>query len=334
MKKKLLSYLLNFVLVAAVYGVLMGLNAAGVLNNFYMGVAKLIMINALLAVSLNLVTGFLGQLALGHAGFMAAGAYTSALITLAVGGQSGMPTVVVFLLSLLAGGLVAAVFGVIIGIPALRLRGDYLAILTLGFGEIIRVLINGMEFTGGPTGLKGIPNYSGFTVVFIVCAVGIALITMFINSRHGRAVKAIRDNEIAAEACGVHVTFYKLLAFVIAAFFAGVAGGLFAHHISAISPAKFNFDYSIEILVMVVLGGMGSITGSVIAAVILTLLPQVLQDFSQYRMIAYSLLLIIMMLFRPKGLLGQYEFSIGKSAQWVRSHISRSGRKARKEGEQ
>lgn len=268
----------------------------------------MVCINVILAVSLNLATGFLGQLVLGHAGFMSVGAYSAALFTM----YSGLPTVVSFPLALLVGGIVAAAFGVIIGVPALRLKGDYLAILTLGFGEIIRVLILAMPFTGGAAGLSGIPLLTTFTYVFIIAIITVAVIFAFIHSRHGRAVIAIREDEIAAEAAGIHTTYYKLLAFVLAAFFAGIAGGLYAHHIGVLDPSKFDFNYSVEILIMVVLGGMGSITGSIVAAIVLTLLPELLRGFSEYRMLIYSVILICVMLFKPSGLLGQHELSLTK----------------------
>ena len=297
---------------AVLFAAIMGAVATGVIGSYYSGILVLIGINIILAVSLNLVTGFLGQLVLGHAGFMSVGAYSAALFTM----NSGLPLSAAFPLGLLFGGLVAAVFGVIIGIPALRLRGDYLAIITLGFGEIIRVLILAVDFTGGAAGLTGIPRPSGqYTLIaytFVIAALTVVAILAFIRSRHGRAVIAIREDEIAAEASGINTTYYKLLAFVVAAFFAGVAGGIYAHHVGVLDPSKFDFNYSVEILIMVVLGGMGSITGSVCSATVLTLLPEMLRSFSDKRMLIYSLVLIIVMLFKPSGLLGTHEFSIRK----------------------
>ncbi|NLJ31648.1 MAG: branched-chain amino acid ABC transporter permease, partial [Clostridiales bacterium] len=209
---------------------------------------------------------------------------------------------------------------------------------TMGFGEIIRVLILAMPFTGGARGLRGIPTLAArgsgvkaefvvFTYVFFLAVLTVYVIYSFIKSRHGRAVIAIREDEIAAEASGINTTYYKLLAFILAAAIAGVAGGLYAHHIGVLNPAKFDFNYSIEILVMVVLGGMGSITGSVISATVLTILPELLRQFSDYRMLAYSIILILMMLFKPSGLLGQREISLKKMLQCVAGK-----RAARKEG--
>ena len=307
-QKKWIPNVIILVLVLALYILLSVLISANIINPYYSGILTMVCINVILAVSLNLATGFLGQLVLGHAGFMSVGAYSAALFTM----YSGLPTVVSFPLALLVGGIVAAAFGVIIGVPALRLKGDYLAILTLGFGEIIHVLILAMPFTGGAAGLSGIPLLTTFTYVFIIAIITVAVIFAFIHSRHGRAVIAIREDEIAAEAAGIHTTYYKLLAFVLAAFFAGIAGGLYAHHIGVLDPSKFDFNYSVEILIMVVLSGMGSITGSIVAAIVLTLLPELLRGFSEYRMLIYSVILICVMLFKPSGLLGQHELSLTK----------------------
>jgi len=263
----------------------------------------------ILAVSLNIVTGYLGQLPLGHAGFMAVGAYAAALFwraRLLPGGWS-------IIVGLLLAGLVAAVFGFIIGIPSLRLRGDYLAIITLGFGEIIRVMLTNLDgITNGARGLLNIPRYSSFMVVYICVIVTCAVTHLIMKSRHGRAILSIRENEIAAESCGVNTTYYKVAAFVISAFFAGVAGALFAGNQGILLPANFDFMTSINILMIVVLGGLGSMIGSVIAAAVLTFLPFVLQPLAEYRMIIYSLMLIIVMLFKPSGLMGTYDFSLSR----------------------
>lgn len=264
----------------------------------------------ILAVSLNIATGYLGQLPLGHAGFMAVGAYCGALVWK---GTLSLPQPLSLILGLLAGGLLASVFGVIIGIPALRLRGDYLAIITLGFGEIIRVcIINLPKITGGTPGLLNVPKYANFTVVYICVIVSCALIHTLMKSRHGRAILSIRENEIAAESCGIHTTYYKVMAFAVSAFFAGVAGALYGGIQGSLFPDKFSFMESINILVMVVLGGMGSMAGSVIAATVLTALPLALQSFNTYRMVIYSVLLIAVMVFRPSGLLGTYDFSFNR----------------------
>lgn len=313
-KKQLLSYAVNAFLVLLLFGVLYFCIGNRIIDRYYSDIVTLACINVILAVSLNLVTGLLGQLVLGHAGFMLVGAYSAALFTKAA---KDLPLPLSFAIGLLLAGIVAAVFGMIIGIPALRLRGDYLAIITLGFGEIIRVLANNLPFTGGAQGLSGIKalatnkNLTGMLPFAFFIAVFVVFLSFtFGRSRHGRAVISIREDEIAAEASGINTTYYKLLAFVLAAFFAGVAGGIFAHHISVIDPAKYDFNRSVEILIMVVLGGMGSITGSIIAAVVLTFLPELLRGFSEYRMLLYSIVLICVMLFRPTGLLGRGEFSL------------------------
>lgn len=324
-KNKKSSYLLTLALVVVLYGVSAFLVASGRINKYVSGILVMVLVNIILTVSLNLASGFLGQLVLGHAGFMSVGAYASALFTL----NSGLPISVAFPLSILIAGVVAVIFGILIGIPALRLKGDYLAIITLGFGEIIKVLINFFDFTGGARGLRGIPRvvdkssgisveFVKFSYAFFLAVLTIYLITAFIRSRHGRAVIAIREDEIAAEASGINTTYYKLLAFVMAAFFAGVAGALYAHHLGVLNPAKFDFNYSVEILVMVVLGGMGSITGSVVSAIALTILPELLRGFSDYRMLAYSVILILVMLFKPTGLMGGYEFSLSRLIRKLR----------------
>ena len=280
----------------------------------------------ILAVSLNLVTGYLGQLPLGHAGFMAVGAYAGALFWR----TQILPEGASILVGLILAGLVAAVFGFLIGIPALRLRGDYLAIITLGFGEIIRVVLNNLDWlTNGARGLQGIPRHSSFLVVYICVIITCAVIHVIMKSRHGRAILSIRDNEIAAESCGVSTTYYKVMAFAVSAFFAGVAGALYAGNQGILVPANFDFMMSINILMIVVLGGLGSMFGSVVAASILTFLPFVLQQLNDYRMIVYSLMLIIVMIFKPSGLLGSYDFSLSRL---IEKGVRRLGGKKRKEG--
>ena len=312
-KKTGVYYGVNAILTVILFVVVLLLIDGGTLNRYNTTIITNVCINVILAVSLNLVTGVLGQLVLGHAGFMLVGAYAAALFTKNI----GLPLSLSLPIGLLLGGLLAAVFSVVIGIPALRLRGDYLAIITLGFGEIIRVVANNLKITNGAQGLGGIgslqtrDNPAGmFIYAFIIAALLIFLSFTFGRSRHGRAVISIREDEIAAESMGVNTTYYKLFAFVLAAFFAGIAGGLAAHQTGMIDPSKYDFNRSVEILIMVVLGGMGSITGSVISASVLTLLPELLRGFDQYRMLVYSVILILVMLFKPSGLLGRYEISI------------------------
>lgn len=317
-------YLINLLLTVLLWAALFSQIENGNISRYWSGILVTVGINIILAVSLNMATGYLGQLPLGHAGFMAVGAYTGGIFMkatpladlLKAGDTMGcLPYIVV---ALLISGLMAGLFGLIIGIPALRLKGDYLAIITLGFGEIIRVVLTnidsvlGFKFTYGASGLKRIPKIADFTLVFVCVALTCLIIHMLMKSRHGRAILSIRENEIAAEACGVHTTYYKVMAFVMSAFFAGVAGCLYAGYLGSLYPSTFKFMKSIEILVLVVLGGMGSMLGSILSATVLTVLPELLRGVAEYRMVAYSLLLVLMMIFRPKGLLGTYDFSMSR----------------------
>lgn len=254
-------------------------------------------INIILASSLNLATGYLGQLTLGHAGFMSVGAYVSALCSI----HLELP----FIASLLMGAIIAAIIGVIIGIPTLRLKGDYLCIITLAFNEIIRVIMVNLSITNGSKGLVGIPRSTNFAIVFFSAAVTVFVIYSIVKSRHGRAIISIREDETASELSGIPTTYYKILAFAISAFFAGLAGGLYAHYITVISPKVFDYNKSVEILVIVVLGGMGNWKGSIIAAIVMTILPEYLRAFSQYRMLLYAAILIIAMILKEKIFLKQ-----------------------------
>ena len=292
-----------------IYVVIFSLAQFGVLSRHTQSLLVPIGVNIILAVSLNLTVGFLGELTLGHAGFMSVGAYAGCLFTI----YCNLPVWIEFPLALIIGGLVAAIFGVIIGIPALRLNGDYLAIVTLAFGEIIRSVLNNVKFTGGAGGLKGIDKTSNFTIAYILVILTLIVITNVVRSRHGRAIMAIRDNIIAAQSVGINIVYYKLVAFVGAAFFAGVAGVLYGHNLGILKPSTFDFNKSIEILVIVVLGGMGNITGSVIAAIIITLLPEVLRDLADYRMLIYSIALIVMMLFSSNPTLVEFRKKIFKT---------------------
>lgn len=282
---------------------------SGYINPYYLDVVTGVGINIILAVSLNLINGYTGQFSLGHAGFMAVGAYTSAAVSIFLGprflsafGEGNAAISVLFLGALLTGGIVASIAGVIVGAPSLRLKGDYLAIVTLGFGEIIRVIFRNIPSLGGALGLNGIPAYTNLFWVFSFAALTIYTVTAMVNSTYGRGFLAVHDNEVAAEAMGLNPTKYKIVAFVVGAFFAGIAGGLYGHFKLSIDPKGFGFIKSIEIVVMVILGGMGNTAGVIIAAIVLTLLPEVLRPVEQYRMVVYSLLLIILMLTRPQGL--------------------------------
>ena len=280
------------------------------INPYYLDIITGIGINIILAVSLNLINGYTGQFSLGHAGFMAVGAYTSAAITMfwgpkilaAIGGSNQVTIAALFLFALIVGGLVAAVAGLFVGVPSLRLKGDYLAIVTLGFGEIIRVIFRNMDSVGGALGLTGIPPYTNFFWVFSIAAVTVYVVTCMVNSTYGRGFIAVHDDEVAAEAMGLNATKYKIIAFIVGAFFAGTAGGIYGHFKLSIDPKGFDFIKSIEIVVMVILGGMGNTIGVIIAAILLTVLPELLRSVAEYRMMLYSFLLIVLMLTRPQGL--------------------------------
>jgi branched-chain amino acid transport system permease protein len=290
------------------------------INSYWLFISYDIGINIILAVSLNLINGYTGQFSLGHAGFMAVGAYTAAVITNQFGELNLFASGAVFFGALLAGGLCAAVAGLLVGLPTLRLKGDYLAIVTLGFGEIIRVIFQNMNAVGGARGYSVLHGYTNFFWTFALAAVTVYVVTSLVHSTYGRGFIAVRDDEVAAEAMGINTTKYKVTAFVVGAFFAGIAGGLYAHSKQFLAPGGFNFMQSIAIVVMVILGGMGNTPGVIIAAILLTLLPEGLRQMAGVehlpgiakmhplgwiggtRMIIYSLLLIVLMLTRPQGL--------------------------------
>lgn len=295
--------LLILVSIIAAFAVVQVLVNVGILNSFYQITIATICINIILAVSLNLVTGFTGQFSLGHAGFMSIGAYVCALIMMR------MPTTVGFLIGLVAGAFAAAFVGILIGIPTLRLKGDYLAIATLGMAEIVRVLFLNMEITNGAAGLNGIPRFANWLWFYFFLVATIIIINNFIRSSHGRACISIREDEIASESMGINTTKYKVMAFALGAFFAGVAGALYASYFYFLKPDLFGFLKSIDILVIVVLGGMGSITGSIIAAILLALVTTFLQSFTAVRMILYAVILVVIMIFRPQGLMGTKEIT-------------------------
>lgn len=284
-----------------------------IINDYVFSTLVTIGINIILAVGLNLITGFTGQFSLGHAGFMSIGAYTCAIITLRYYSVWG------FIGGLVAGAIIAAMVGFLVGLPTLRLKGDYLAIATLGMAEIIKIMFRNVleDITNGAAGLSGIPQHINWAWLFIFTAGTVILISNFINSSHGRACISIREDEIAAEAMGISSTKYKVMAFVIGAFFAGVAGAIYASYFYYIDPNLFGFQKSIDILVIVVLGGMGSISGSVIASVVLALISTYLQAFPELRMVIYGVLLIIIMLFRPQGIMGSKEISLSLMKKWA-----------------
>lgn len=339
MNKNTKSNLITYGMVIISFIIMQTLIATGSISSLLEGIMVPVCIYVIMAVSLNLVVGILGELSLGHAGFMCVGAFSSAFFSKCMRDviENGFLR---FLLAMLIGIAVAAIFGIIIGIPVLRLKGDYLAIVTLAFGEIIKNLVNvlfigkdsngfhfstkdvmglnmepdGTVIVNGPQGITGTPQDSTFLIAFIMILITLFIVLNMINSRDGRAIMAIRDNRIAAESVGINITKYKLMAFTVSAALAGGAGVLYAHNLSTLTANTNNFGYnqSIMILVFVVLGGIGNIRGSIIAAVILTLLPELLRGLEDYRMLIYAIVLIAMMLFNwaPKAI------------EWREKHLS------------
>jgi branched-chain amino acid transport system permease protein len=311
------------ILVVAVLFVLNGLFVGSLvpgvsISPYILQVICLAGINIILAVSLNLINGFTGQFSIGHAGFMAIGAYASAFLTVTYGeriraGLGFLPPFArdgaLLLAGLAVGGLLAAIAGFFVGVPSLRLRGDYLAIVTLGFGEIIRVWILNIDAVGGARGFSGIPKLANFFWIYLFAAISIVIVSRTVRSSFGRTLIAIREDEIAAEAMGVDTTRSKVISFVLSSAMAGVGGGLFGHYLMYVHTNSFTFIKSIEIIIMIVIGGLGSITGSVVGAVLYIGLTEGLREFAQYRMVLFSLLLIVIMIVRPGGLLGQREIA-------------------------
>ncbi len=309
--------------VAALGGLLILQAAAGVLGTmrgaqYYIRILYLIEINIILTASLALVNGFTGQFSIGHAGFMAVGAYGSVVVTTIVPrmvtGSAVDPASVaghaLFVVSLFAGGAVAGLFGLMIGLPTLRLRGDYLAIVTLAAGEVIRALLRFSDFVGGPRGVSGIPKFTNAAYLGAVLVVSLWILRNIVYSHFGRACIAVRDNEIAASCIGINPTFQKVGAFVLGSFFAGVAGGLFAHLSQYINPDNFSLLKSLDILIFLYIGGAPSLAGGVLGATLFTMVPEVLRlaNLESWRMVVYPLILIIAMRFRREGIMGKREF--------------------------
>lgn len=290
---------------------------SGLINSYDRGVWIDCGINIILAVSLNLILGHTGQFSLGHAGFMSVGGYTAAKISLVFSPGVPEPMRPLLLLSaLLSGGLLAAAAGLLVGVPSLRLKGDYLAIVTLGFAEIIRVILQNTEAVGGASGLSGIPKFTTLGWSFGFAIITIYVVSSLVNSTYGRGFLAVSDDEVAAGSMGINPVRYKVTAFVIGAFFAGIAGGLYAHHKQTLVPTGFDWLKSIDIVVMVILGGMGRTPGVIVAAIVLTWLPEHLRVFADYRMIIYALMIIALMILRPQGL---FSFQFKKKGAVVKS---------------
>ncbi len=323
-----------------IYLTLTLLHRMGVINSYLFQVITIAGINVIMTISLNMVIGVTGQFSMGHAGFMSIGAYISAMIS-RLAFQSFERTALtgnfVLLAAILCGGIAAAVFGFIIAMPTLKVKGDYLAIVTLGFGEIIRAVWRVVDYTGGALGFNGIPKLTNFTWVFAVILIVVYASRNFIRSSFGRSCLAVRDNDIAAEAMGVNCRNYKVLAFVFAAFFAGAAGGLYAHLIQFIQPDNFAAAKSTDYIVYLYAGGVGTISGSILGAVALTILPELLRFLADWRLVIYALLLLYIIIWKPYGLFGGREFRFlgletiaateSRFGKWLRQRVKGSGKK-------
>lgn len=320
MKKK---YLINLVAIAAGFLILCLLFDTGLLGKkaaYFNGLVTVGMFYTIVVCSLNLLTGYMGEFSLGHAGFMSIGAYASAIVTTLISNQVELPKLALYMIAIAAGGMAAAVVGVLVGIPALRLSGDYLCIVTVAVAEIVRVVLSNFgipAITGSATfgkSFAGIAKVSDYHYVYITMVLCIIIMYCYIRSRYGRALISIREDRIAAAASGINVTKTKVLTFTISACFAGVAGAVYAHYITTLVPTYFNFSKSSEFLAIVILGGSGSMTGSIVAAPILSALPQLISyvfpAFASYRMLIYAVVLVVVMIFKPSGLFGGKEFSL------------------------
>ena len=302
---------------AAIYALQFGFESD--LNDYVQRIVLLAGINIILAVGLNLINGTTGQFSIGHAGFMAVGAYGAAYVGVKIAAplhsviaRPTLANAVIFNLALVAGALFAGISGLIVGMPSLRLRGDYLAVVTLGFGEIIRILFNNAAFLGAATGYfgddpSGLPAYTNFFWVFAWAVAIVVLIHNLTFSQTGRSLTAIREDEIAAEAMATPTTRLKVTAFAISAATAGIAGGLFAHMQGGVRPEDFRFEKSIDMIVMIIIGGLGSISGAILGGIFLAVSLELMRDLQQYRLVLYALLLIVIMIVRPQGLLGTRE---------------------------
>jgi len=307
MKENLKVNILWLLLLLAGYGLISVLVSIGVLNLFYVQILQQIGINIILAVGLNLIVGFSGQFSLGHAGFMAIGAYAAAII------GSKLPTYGAFFGAMLVGALLSGAVALLVGIPTLRLKGDYLAVATLGVSEIIRIfIINGGSLTNGAAGILGIPNFTTWPMVYFFVVITTIATLNFLRSPIGRSTLSVREDEIAAESVGVNTTKIKIIAFVFGAITASIAGSLQAGFIGSVVPKDYTFINSINVLIIVVFGGLGSITGAIVSAIVLGILNMLLQDVASVRMIIYALALVLVMIFRPGGLLGTWELSLSR----------------------
>lgn len=315
--------LINSLVALAIYLVLyLSIKDEGIFS-YKAGIYINILVYILFAISLNITVGIMGQLNLGHAGFISIGAYTSAVITKNLVNLS-INDNIKFIFAIILAGILAGLVGLLVSIITLRLKGDYLAIITLAAGEVIKYTVQNIDFLGGASGFKNIPLYTTFTNTYIIVLISLAIITLLMTTKYGRSVVSIRENEIAAENVGIQLSKVKIYGFFLSAFFAGVGGALFAHNIGLIAPEKFSFVFSIEILVIVVFGGIGSISGAIISATFVTILNETLRQVSEYRGLIYALILIFIMIFRPEGLLGTGEISLSRHFYKLKGKINES----------
>lgn len=338
-KKIKKNYIISFAAIVLVFLLLCLVFDTGLLGKksaYFNGLLVVGMFYTIIVCSLNLLTGYMGEFSLGHAGFMSIGAYSSAIVTTLLADQISLPAPVMYIIAVLVGGIVTGFIGMLVGIPALRLSGDYLCIVTVAVAEIVRVVLSNVgipAITGKATfgkSFAGIAKVSDYHYVYITMVICIVLMYCYIRSRYGRALIAIREDRIAAAASGINVTRTKVMTFTISAFFAGVAGAVYAHYITTLVPTYFNFSKSSEFLAIVILGGSGSMTGSIVAAPILSALPQlisyVVPAFASYRMLVYAVILVVVMIFKPTGLFGTKEFSLAKLLERRKGQKGKEGR--------
>lgn len=305
----------KLIIIPLIITIIFVLYSKNIVNKYIIQLLMLCGINIIMTQSVNLVNGLTGQSTMGHAGFMSVGAYASAFITTVLFPVSNFSygiQMIMFLLATIFGGCVAALFGIAIGGPSLRLKGDYLAILSLGFGEVIRTLLRATSILGGARGLTGIPKLAGLFWVYLFVALTIYVCRNFMDSSYGRACIAIRDNDIAADAMGINTSRYKIIAFVLSTFLAGIAGSLYAHVFRFLQPDVFGYAKSTDFLVYLYAGGVGSISGSIVGAFVLTILPELLRSVAEFRLVFYGALLVAIILFKPSGLFGGREFAFLK----------------------
>ncbi len=330
-KKIKKNYIISFAAIVLVFVLLCLVFDTGLLGKksaYFNGLLVVGMFYTIIVCSLNLLTGYMGEFSLGHAGFMSIGAYSSAIVTTLLADQISLPAPVMYLIAIFVGGIATGFIGMLVGIPALRLSGDYLCIVTVAVAEIVRVVLSNFgipAITGKATfgkSFAGIAKLSDYHYVYITMVICVVLMYCYIRSRYGRALIAIREDRIAAAASGINVTRTKVMTFTISAFFAGVAGAVYAHYITTLVPTYFNFSKSSEFLAIVILGGSGSMTGSIVAAPILSALPQlisyVVPAFASYRMLVYAVILVVVMIFKPTGLFGTREFSLVKLLERIK----------------